>query len=361
MPRDAGSGEVAPSDVPTPAEAGLDAAPLDAGGPVGLAERPSNATCRSPLVPEVGTEGLPRLLSETGCFQPQDPARPLPALVPYEVNAPLWSDGADKDRWLALPDGARIEITPDGDFELPPGAVTIKLFSIGGRRVETRFFVRGEDGQWSGYTYAWNEAGTDAEVLDEGAHERQFGDVVWRYPSRADCTNCHTPEAGFSLGLETAQLDRMFTYPGGQSASQLATFAHIGFLASALSPQKERPPVLPDPADEGAPLEARARGYLHANCANCHRGAPGSGSGMTDFRFTTALNATMACDVEPRADSLGVPNPRVIAPGDPSRSMVVVRMLELGRGRMPEIGTAVVDQAGVALVSDWIQSLAACP
>jgi uncharacterized repeat protein (TIGR03806 family) len=327
----------------------------------GLALRPANATCFAPArVPEIGSEGLPPRLSETGCFAREDPRRPLAALIPFDVNVPLWSDGAAKERWLALPDGARIHVGPNGDFDLPPGSVTIKTFKIDNRPIETRFFVRLLSGEWSGYTYEWNEAGTDASILNEGSRRRPIGGGAWHYPTRAECNQCHTQAAGRSLGLEIVQLNRELSYPGGRTANQLTTWQHIGLFESPLSADPARLPALPRPAAGGASLDSRARGYLHANCANCHR--PGVElTGRTDFRFDTALAATMTCDAEPRDILSASADARIIAPGSPERSMIVVRMLELGRGRMPEIGSLVVDREGVSLLSDWIHALTACP
>jgi uncharacterized repeat protein (TIGR03806 family) len=339
----------------TSADAGPD-------GPLpGIASRPPNPTCQPPpAAVRAGLEGLPRRLSETGCFEATDPTRALPALIPYAVNVPLWSDGAEKERWLALPDAGRITVQPDGDWELPPGTVLIKTFRLGGRRVETRFFVRHLDGEWSGYTYEWNDAGTDANLLDEGSHRRQVGAVEWHFPTRGECRKCHTEASGFSLGLETAQLNRTFDYPGGRRANQLATLAHLGLFSAPLPDSPDRLPALPEPTDVRAPLAARARAYLHANCANCHRPEV-DGSGSVDFRFATPLAATMACDAEPGKGSLGLgPQMRVIALGKPENSMVIVRMRTLESGRMPTIASLVVDEAGVSLLSDWIRSLAGC-
>jgi uncharacterized repeat protein (TIGR03806 family) len=357
-----GSGSAPPSQAAPELDAGArDTASQPDAPPSGLGSRPSNPTCLAPAqVPETGIEGLPLRLSQTGCFDAIDPTRPLPALIPYDINAPLWSDGAAKERWLALPEGTRIQIAADGDLELPPGAVAIKTFALGGRRIETRFFVRSTSGQWSGYTYVWNDAGTDAMVLDEGSHRRPIGDREWQYPTRAECKQCHTDAAGGSLGLELAQLDREMTYPGGRRASQLVTWEQIGLFDRALPMEPVGQRALPGPSDSRASLETRARAYLHANCSNCHR--PGVElSGRTDFRFSTLLAETMTCDVEPRDILSASSDARIIAPGSPERSMVVVRMLELGRGRMPEVGSQLVDQEGVSLVSDWIRSLAACP
>jgi uncharacterized repeat protein (TIGR03806 family) len=339
----------------------------DAGAPEGpgsgLASRPANSTCLVPAgVPEIGSEGLPPRLSDTGCFDPQDPTRPRAGLIPYRVVSPLWSDGAEKERWLALPDGARIQIKPDGDFDLPAGAMTIKTFSIGGRRIETRFFVRLQTGDWAGYTYEWNEAGTDATVLGEGSRRRPITGGEWHYPTRGECNKCHTSAAGYSLGLEVAQLNSELVYPGGQRANQLATWAHIGLFAAPLPMDVDRLPVLPAPDDARLPLEARARAYLHVNCSNCHRPEIVGDSGTTDFRFSTPLAATMACNAEPLRDNLGAgPEARIIAPGNPDKSMVIKRMLDLGMARMPLVASLAVDQGGVGLLSDWIRSLATCP
>lgn len=319
----------------------------EAGAPPPRAERPRNATCAAPAaVPEAGGAGLPATLGATGCFAAEDPTRPAPGLIAYTINAPLWSDGADKDRWLALPDGARIDIQPDGDLVFPPGTVLVKTFRFGARRVETRFFVRVPQGLWGGYTYAWNDAGTDAVLLDEGRQIRAIDTHRWYFPSRAECHKCHTEAAGGALGLELGQLDR---------DGQVDRFAAMGLFASAPAPA-----ALPRPDDATLPLAARARAYLHANCANCHR--PGVGnSGTTDLRFATTLAATMACDAEPKKGTLGRGAEfRIIAPGQPARSMLVERMRELGSGRMPEFGSLVVDEGGVALISDWISALAGC-
>lgn len=312
-----------------------------------LPGRPTNASCRPADRPvPAGSAGLPARLSLTGCFASDDPTRPLPALIPYAVRAPLWADGAEKDRWLALPDGARLEVGADGDLTPPAGTVLIKTFRLGARRVETRFFVRHPGGEWSGYTYAWNDAGTDAELLDEGSHRRSIEGREWIFPSRADCTACHTPAAGHALGLELAQLDQ----------AQRSALAGQDLLVGPL------PAIAPLPAPAGGEsLASRARAYLHANCAGCHR--PGVGnSGTTDLRAGTPLAATGTCDAEPKKGSLGLgPEYRIIVPGQPERSMVVVRMRELGSGRMPSVGSIAVDEAGVALVSDWIRSLPGCP
>ncbi|HEY0715167.1 MAG TPA: hypothetical protein VGF45_20980 [Polyangia bacterium] len=339
------------------------------GGPItGLKSRSRNPSCVPPVrAVSEGVDGLPANLLATGCFERSGGKLvPVAAAIPYAVNAPLWSDGASKDRWLVLPDEARIRVTADGDFELPPNSVLIKTFRFGERPIETRFFVRHPDGAWSGYTYAWNEAGTEAALLDEGSRRQAAGDREWHFPSRAECDSCHTEGAGRSLGLEVGQLDGELVYPGGVRANQLATLAAIGMFDNSFpgTDPTTWPATwvrVPAPDDASVGIEARARAYLHANCANCHR--PGVGnSGTSDLRMGTALAATKTCDEPPLKGTLGHGSGvRLLAPGNPDASMLLLRMRALDSTRMPTVASLLVDDAGVNLVGAWIAALAACP
>ena len=338
----------------------LAGSPVDA-APPGPTRAP-NLTCKAPeRAPMVGREGLPQRLSETGCFDKEDPRRPLPFLIPYDVNMPLWSDGGSKERWLGLPDGAHITVKPDGDFELPPGTVTIKTFSLGSKPIETRFFVRLASGEWFGYAYVWEDSGADATLLDEGSLRRDLqtdaGRRTWHVPSRAECKQCHTAASGFSLGLEAGQLDGDFSYPQGK-LNQLVAWERLGLFDR---PVPAGLPALPRPNDSTASLESRARAYLHANCSNCHRPEVDN-SGSVDLRYGTALASTMSCGQRPMKGSQGFgAQVRLLSPGDPDQSMLVLRMRLLGAGRMPEVGSLAVDEEGLMLLSSWIRSLPGCP
>ena len=235
---------------------------------------------------------FPKTLSATGCFDKSDPRKPAPGLIPYDVNVPLWSDRATKERFMALPDGGKTHVNADGDWDFPDRTVRAKTFLLAGKRIETRLFMRHDDGAWAGYTYEWNDAETDAVLLPAGK-SKAIGAQTWYFPTRAECLACHTDAAGRTLGLETGQLNGEFTYPGG-TWNQVATLAYIG-LFDAPPPQ-----LLPHdpPAGSNASAESRARGYLHANCGNCHRPG-GTGQGPADFRFGIALANTGACGVAP--------------------------------------------------------------
>ncbi|HEX8706475.1 MAG TPA: PQQ-dependent sugar dehydrogenase [Myxococcaceae bacterium] len=302
---------------------------------------------------------FPQKLSETGCVDAANPQRPASGLIPYDVNAPLWSDGAAKERFLALPDGQSIRVGADGDWELPIGTVLVKTFFLGAKRVETRLFMRHTDGTWSGYSYEWDEAQTDATLLPANK-SRQVGNQTWYYPSRAECLQCHTGAAGHSLGLETGQLNRDLTYVSTQRISnQLATFEHIGLFEAPLGAAPDSLTRYPVPTG-GDSLELRARAYLHSNCASCHR-PNGTGRGPADFRFSTPLAQASFCGTTPQQGSLGVTDARLLAPGAPARSVLSLRMHALDANRMPPLASRVKDTEGVGLVDAWISSLTACP
>lgn len=323
----------------------------------GLDPRPANPTCLAPPTP---ADVAPRL-SRTGCFDPADPRRPAAGLIAYDVNAPLWSDGADKRRWLALPDGTRLRVAADGDLELPVGAVLAKAFSLAGREIETRLLVRHASGAWAGYSYAWAEDGRDAALIGEDGAFQPIGRQEWHFPSRQHCLDCHTRAAGFTLGLELAQLDRDRVDPGGRN--QLATWVAMGLFETDLPPPAARPLPLADPDVAAAPLEARARAYLHANCGNCHRpDGVREPNVEIDLRVSTPLAGMRICDEIPRRTDLGVAEARLLAPGDPERSLLSIRLHTLVASvRMPPVASSVVDVAGAALVDGWILSLRACP
>lgn len=298
---------------------------------------------------------LPARLSQTGCFDPRRAWQPMSGVLPFEVNAPLWSDGAAKERFLALPDGKQIHIEANGDWTLPIGSVLIKHFRLGGKLIETRFLVRHTDGDWSGYTYEWSEDQSDATLL-ESSKVKQIGNQTWHYPSRAQCLACHTEVAGRSLGLETAQLNRTTTYAEtGRLANQLTTLNRIGMFDTPLTEAPAFLAALPNPHNTAEPLERRARSYLHANCAMCHQPG-GPGRGPEDFRFTTPTSAMGAIGVEPTQTDFGVTGAKLITPGRPDLSILSLRTHMLETGRMPPLGRNVVDAAGVALLDKWIRS-----
>ena len=301
-----------------------------------------------------GSDNVPTLLSETGCINTSAAgAPPLLSLIPYKPNAPFWSDGASKERWIGLPNGQSITVLSSGDWDFPAGTVLVKHFRISDRLVETRLFMRHPDGVWAGYTYAWNQAQTDATRVTGGSTVAVNGQN-WIIPSEGQCMQCHTSAAGFSLGLETAQLNGAHLYPQtGRTANQITTLNSIGVLSP---PVGAGAPSYVDPTDTTKTLTERARSYLHTNCSNCHRPQGPTPVGI-DFRNDTPLAQTAACDVAPTAGDLGIANARIIAPGDADRSVLLARMSRRDAYSMPPLASTVRDSQGEALIRAWIGSL----
>jgi uncharacterized repeat protein (TIGR03806 family) len=302
---------------------------------------------------------FPTRLSETGCVDPQDPTIFSSGVIPYTMNHPFYSDGATKERGIGLPDGATATIEADGDITLPVGTVLVKSFRVDGALVETRLLVRHDDGEWAGYSYAWE--GSDATLVDAGGRVvRLPGGQQWSFPSRAGCLVCHTAAAGRSLGWETGQLTGFTHYPAtGRTAHQLSTLAAIGVFGNPPA-EPERASRFPALDDEGSAVAERARTYLHVNCSMCHRPSGGA-QGEMDLRHATAFVDSGLCDRAPAEGNLGVDGARLFAPGDPARSLVSIRMKRPGAGRMPLLGSNVVDDAGVAVIDRWIMQTTECP
>ena len=314
------------------------------------------------LIESGGTtaDTIPDNLVDTGCVDLADPTQPASGLVPYVPNARFWSDGAVKERWLALPNNTTIDIDGDDDFVFPIGSVLMKNFELNGQLIETRLFMRHTDGVWGGYTWEWNDAVTAATRV-RGGKTRQVQGQEWIYPTEGACLQCHTNAAGRSLGLEVSQQNGDFTYPSTNiTANQLDTLDHIMMFTNPLPGPVSGLPAMPDPTDGTADLGERARAYLHTNCSQCHQ--PGGPTpSQLDLRYTTSLSATNSCDVAPTFGDLDIgANARLIAPGSAANSVIPGRVGLRDVKGMPPIGSTEIDTAGIALLNSWITSLSNC-
>ncbi len=309
---------------------------------------------------KASSPAFPTLLSQTGLFTDVASLTPQPGLLPYDVAWPFWSDGADKQRWLALPEGGKIEFRVEEPWSFPVGTVAVKHFELAlqdqdpssRRRLETRVMVHEARG-WAGYTYRWNEAQTDAELLmaptsalfsvvREGATEQQR----WDFPAGSDCMRCHNAATGGVLGLGTRQL--------AGDGGVLAHWDAAGVFSKPL-PDLGTLPSHPRPGDVEAPLEAQARAYLDVNCSVCHRpGGPAPGS--MDLRAGTALAQMGLVDVATQ-DSVGQGPRTRVRPGKHEGSAVWSRAATLSKPRMPPLSSTRVDTAGVALLARWIDAM----
>ncbi|HEY8378441.1 MAG TPA: hypothetical protein VIK91_18215, partial [Nannocystis sp.] len=234
---------------------------------------------------------LPKLSDYDFFVQPMKDLVPKDGVVPYTVAAPLWSDAAGKGRFIVLPPGGTIDFTDGEGWGFPDGTVIIKTFffdhdrrdpAAGSRIVETRLLYR-EGGAWRSITYLWDEDETDATLLKVGKRlDVSFIDVdgvqkteEYIVPNLDQCSSCHErSDATELLGLITHQLN-MDIEVDGETVNQLEWLAGQGLFSQPL-PDVKTLPAFSDPFG-AAPLDARARSYLHANCSHCHRDGGGAG------------------------------------------------------------------------------------
>jgi uncharacterized repeat protein (TIGR03806 family) len=338
----------------------------------GLGARPAATAYLGGTMPTDASTAPPSLLSAVAVFSNTAALTPAASLIPYGVISPLWSDGADKGRWISLATGSQLGFTATGAWSFPAGTAFVKHFELAldrrtpavRRRLETRVLVRTTTGAY-GRTWRWNNAGTDATRVDAGTVEDipiidtagMPGTQRWFYPGPTDCMTCHTPGAGHVLGASTRQFNSTYTYPSGVTDNQLRTWSAIGMFTPATAPPPSQIAALArlvSPADLTASAEARARSYLDANCSHCH--LPGGTPAGFDARFDTPLASQNLID-GPVSNALGIPDGRVIAPGSVERSIAWQRMHSLIPGeRMPPLGSSERDTTGLSALADWIAS-----
>jgi uncharacterized repeat protein (TIGR03806 family) len=313
---------------------------------------------------------LPATLSQLGLFTDLTNLTPANFLIPYTVNSPLWSDGAQKTRWFTIPTNTTIHFTLNGEWTFPAGSVFVKHFELPVdesnpkilRRLETRILVGDTNKYVYGASYKWRADNSDADLVNAG-----FTEAItitnatgthpqnWFYPGKQDCLTCHTIASAGVLGVNTRQLNGKFKYPDGHADNQLRALGRIGIFDNAFDEHKIfRAPKLVNITNTAAALELRVRSYLDANCSMCHR--PGGAGAFFDARFETPLKKQNLIS-GPVANQLGIAGAKVIAPGDTNKSILFQRVGIVGENQMPPIGKNVVDEKAVGVIGRWISSL----
>lgn len=321
-------------------------------------------------------------------------------VVPYDLNTPLFSDYASKLRTVWMPPGTSAKYSDDGEFDFPIGTIFSKTFHYEladgdvGEAVkvikadreavlsadgtldldehylaETRLLIRYDEG-WKAFPYVWNAEQNEAfhepagELLDlmlvpdTGEDES----IVYVIPDKNQCAACHTPDHASKelrpLGPKARQLNRDYSYITG-TQNQLTYWSSNGLLSGFEGPSLA--PKIANWSNPGdATLEERARAYLDANCAHCH-----NPNGAAD---TSALNLNIEADLDrhfgickpPVAVGRGSGDrPYDIYPGRADDSILLFRMEESDPAiAMPELGRATNHFEAIAVVRDWINSLA---
>lgn len=321
-------------------------------------------------MPDTVQGKLPRLMSQTGVFTNVRLMTPAPGLMPYDLILAFWSDGADKIRYVAIPDG-KVKFSADGDWVFPNGTVFVKTFELptdttrpqATRRLETRLLVIGRDGHPYGVDYKWRADLSDADLVGTDGQDENIGihtatgprKQTWSYPSRDNCLACHNAHTPGELGPKTRQMNFAIAYPDGTTQNQLARWNALGLFSPALN-DKDIPayPVLARADDTSRSLEDRARSFLDANCAQCHR--PGGTVASFDARYQTPLARQNLID-GPVLITEGLDHPHYISPHDPWRSMIIRRTDTVDDTRMPPIARHTIAQADVAMLKQYILSL----
>ncbi len=343
------------------------------------------------------THPFPHKLSESGLFESVSAHRPAPGVIPFSINSELWADHATAERFLALPGDSSIGLYTKSlrlpgsyfrsDMFYPENAVLAKTLSLelvagdanSKKRIETQL-LHFNGLEWRGYSYRWNQEQTDAELVGAAGETATFNITdanypggkraqQWRFSSRTECMRCHNAWAGSTLAFNVKQINRNHNF-GSISDNQIRTLRHIGVLENrddlplVTAPFESIKPHLPethlpqlvDPFDETADLYLRGRSYLHANCAHCHR-EHGGGAARIHIDYEKPLEKSEALGVRPTQGTFGIHKAEILAPGDPYRSVMLMRMAKRGPGHMPHIGSTIIDRRGLALIHDWIQNL----
>jgi uncharacterized repeat protein (TIGR03806 family) len=318
-------------------------------------------------------------LSQYGLFVGNGATQePVEGVIPYDLNSPLFSDYAAKDRFIRVPPGTHAVYSEQGPFDFPVGTVIAKTFSYprdlrdparGRRLIETRILKR-EPAGWATLPYIWNRAQTEATLDVAG----DTVDVSWIHtdgrrrtnnyiiPNANQCKGCHDQGQGsVPIGPKARHLNRDFTYADG-TENQLDHWGRLGILEGAPpAPSAPRLAVWDDP--KTGSLDDRARAWLEINCAHCHSpDGPAKSSGL-DLRASQRNPVSFGVNKTPVAAGHGSGGFDFdIVPGQPDRSILAFRIASTHPGvMMPELGKRLVHEEGVALIRAWIAAMPDTP
>ncbi len=300
--------------------------------------------------------------------------RPKQGVVPYALNTPLYSDYAEKARFVRLPAGTSVNYQSKGVLDFPAGTLLIKTFYYpadfrkpGKNKniIETRLLIK-EANEWKAITYVWNDEQTEAfleiagddrqvEFIDEAGKKQQVRYVI---PNQNQCKGCHNVNDLLKpIGPTVAQLNGKLKYSPGTNNQIDYWKAHKMLLNVPAKSAIPKMAVWNDPTT--GDLNSRARAYLDVNCAHCHRReGPAQSSGLfldKEEKDPTAIGINKA----PVAAGKGSGGRMVdILPGDANASILWYRMQTQAPGeRMPELGRNLIHAEGLALIKDWIENM----
>jgi len=299
------------------------------------------------------TQVLPDKLSQLDLFIDLPNLIPNPGVMPYQVNFPLWSDGATKNRWIFIPFGSKIQFDSTEAWLPAVGTVLIKEFDFD-RRVETRIEFLSPTG-WQFASYLWQDDQKEAIRVDQATSVNVSSPASpavfkWVIPAPWDCVKCHrstgTQLGSPALGLNTAQF----------GSFRISKWILMGLFSNP--PERvDQLSYLPDIGQPTITASAHdlARGYLAVNCSSCHR--PGGFVPTNlDFRWSTLSSHMNAINKPPLFGNLGIPGSMIITPMDKFKSLLWLRMGRTDSARMPYLGSKLQDQSGLNWLGQWIDN-----
>jgi hypothetical protein len=299
-----------------------------------------------------GTRALPERLSETGLFAELPAQRLGPRVFAYTPQFALWSDGADKRRWVYVPEGERVDSHDAENWRFPEGTKFWKEFSRDGLLLETRLLQRVGPGEadWAATAYLWRADRSEALKAPYGAVDAlgTSHDV----PASGECFACHDGRGNRVLGFSAIQLASRTD----DASVHLAPEAAAELLSEPLPTTLDLP---------GTASERAALGYLHANCSHCHNqsGAAKAADKCLDPNRQLSFDLDFSLHADELSSTAATATyrtaiDRVVEPGRPNDSKVVELMSRRGAFRqMPPLGTEQVDERGVQLIREWIGAL----
>jgi hypothetical protein len=305
---------------------------------------------------------FPDKLSQAGLYDDLLTRKLAANVIAFSPDHILWSDGADKARWISLPEGKKIDGSDPDHWVFPIGTRFFKEFSLQGRPLETRLILRvGDSGDYAkdylAGAYLWDDDERDASFVIDGRSDVRG--TQHDVPARADCWRCHIGEPGHILGFQAVQL------------------AHAGENAPARLVERGLLDHTPSGAVGLAPdtVAARAQGWLHANCGHCHNENGNAWPqthmvlrltvGEHDPASTALYESTVGVRLDYYKPPAGTPPTFRIAPGSPSESVIIYRDSVRGspdspqgyEAQMPPLASELVDLDGVSRVQTWIETL----
>ena len=324
--------------------------------------------------PDGGTTA-PLRLSETGLYDSKGAIDPRN--LPFVPQYPLWTDGAQKLRWIRLPEGAKIDVSDADAWRFPVGTRFWKQFAWGGRKVETRMIWKARENEWVFATYLWTEDQADA-LLAPQTGVAKVAEIArgkrHSIPSVEDCHTCHQSSPAVVLGFNALQLsdDRDPMAPHAEPLLPDAVTVRTLLETDRLNPPRPDLVTHPPRIRESDPVARAALGYLSANCGGCHNDSgPLARLGLVLLHDTTGDRLRPERAPEPArvtaveaAGSYPVPgipvdSSRIVATGAPERSALLYRMRSRRpSSQMPPLGTVIPDEEAIELVRRWIENLA---